>query len=922
MTNIKTFKSIDSILHVTKDVIHKSNNYYEYMIKQNNTLYKKQLPLLMKNSRINALILSKTKEPFFKNFQSQNKEEEADERKVNFYKKLSPLNNIRNIKIRSKKIPPLCPLYNNRGELIPSIIKTSKVLYRSIINYNDNTSSINHCLSSEKITKRKLGAIRLNMGKLKYNKSCDFEIKINFDEYENNFFNEPEYDKLKYDEKKIFGQRKLYEEIIRKKLIELQTVYNKNNTTQKEKIFNFGLQKKKMHLTFDSLKIKINEIKDENSKIIEKVGNPKFEFALPFALLPLFYYKGVDHFLMIISKLIIYNEITQTFQLIKDDDKMIANILENCNDFDVFEDNNISSNRNNNNKNENNSEINNIDYSLFNSSKKSFKKVNKNINNNSNNYLYENKNISLNNSFINNQTPSSANRSSIKNPNSLEMKDKINDITNMSLLNINLTNKNTFGDSKVFKKKLEVKTHDIYPIKYNDDFYNISIYEFLWITESKSYILTIELPLITVHVPSNKSTVKKYINYELLFYIYHTNFVMWHFYIIKYLSSFKNFRIFLEQLNSIPSRKNISFFVTQPKHKRNLSIFYEMTSIITRETNRKFVFNANYMLENDDINNDNIKTNSNTASRSPRKKKHGSVKIRKRKKNSKEKNNNNLNKIKYLSKSITGVKKSNLNNKSEENTETENKSDNNNITDSKIFYNSLSRKNLNVLNFNSIFIQKGLLVVASFINTERVTINEYTFHFNLDQLRKFQLMESLEDKLSFFAKFANINYEKESISFNFEAFNSFDVSKWVEDVNKYNSKYFNNWKPSYEENKAEDVPLPDDVRMMRVFPGLVKNTKIKIEIKCPLIIMKALDEFGFKTTEKVNVDYNIEKKISNLQDINNSLELTKQLLNILKDNNFCRRVYISNRNNLVKYSTGKEKQITIKDNEVHFGNEK
>jgi len=922
MTNIKTFKSIDSILHVTKDVIHKSNNYYEYMIKQNNTLYKKQLPLLMKNSRINALILSKTKEPFFKNFQSQNKEEEADERKVNFYKKLSPLNNIRNIKIRSKKIPPLCPLYNNRGELIPSIIKTSKVLYRSIINYNDNTSSINHCLSSEKITKRKLGAIRLNMGKLKYNKSCDFEIKINFDEYENNFFNEPEYDKLKYDEKKIFGQRKLYEEIIRKKLIELQTVYNKNNTTQKEKIFNFGLQKKKMHLTFDSLKIKINEIKDENSKIIEKVGNPKFEFALPFALLPLFYYKGVDHFLMIISKLIIYNEITQTFQLIKDDDKMIANILENCNDFDVFEDNNISSNRNNNNENENNSEINNIDYSLFNSSKKSFKKVNKNINNNSNNYLYENKNISLNNSFINNQTPSSANRSSIKNPNSLEMKDKINDITNMSLLNINLTNKNTFGDSKVFKKKLEVKTHDIYPIKYNDDFNNISIYEFLWITESKSYILTIELPLITVHVPSNKSTVEKYINYELLFYIYHTNFVMWHFYIIKYLSSFKNFRIFLEQLNSIPSRKNISFFVTQPKHKRNLSIFYEMTSIITRETNRKFVFNANYMLENDDINNDNIKTNSNTASRSPRKKKHGSVKIRKRKKNSKEKNNNNLNKIKYLSKSITGVKKSNLNNKSEENTETENKSDNNNITDSKIFYNSLSRKNLNVLNFNSIFIQKGLLVVASFINTERVTINEYTFHFNLDQLRKFQLMESLEDKLSFFAKFANINYEKESISFNFEAFNSFDVSKWVEDVNKYNSKYFNNWKPSYEENKAEDVPLPDDVRMMRVFPGLVKNTKIKIEIKCPLIIMKALDEFGFKTTEKVNVDYNIEKKISNLQDINNSLELTKQLLNILKDNNFCRRVYISNRNNLVKYSTGKEKQITIKDNEVHFGNEK
>jgi hypothetical protein len=395
---------------------------------------------------------------------------------------------------------------------------------------------------------------------------------------------------------------------------------------------------------------------------------------------------------------------------------------------------------------------------------------------------------------------------------------------------------------------------------------------------------------------------------------------MWHFYIIKYLSSFKNFRIFLEQLNSIPEKKNISFFITQPKHKKNMSTYYELTSIITREANRKFVLNPNYLSEND-TNNENSKSNNNTASKSPRKIKHGSVKIRKIKKISKEKNNNNLNKIKYLSKSITGVKKSNLNYKSEENIEIENQSEIRN-THSKIFYNSLSRKNLNALNFNSIFIQKGLVVIASFINTERVTMNEYTFHFNLEQLRKFQLMESLEDKLSFFVKFANINYEEESISFNFEAFNSFDVSKWVEDVNKYNFKYFNNYKPNYEENKIEDVPLPDDVSMMRVIPGLVKNTKIKIEMKCPLIIMKALDEFGFKTTEKVNVDYKIEKKMSNLGKINNSLELTKKLLIILKDNNFCRRVYISNRNNLLKSSTIKDKQIMFNDNEVNFDNEK
>ena len=56
LNKIKITKNIDSILQVTNDVIYKSNNYREYILNQNNSLYMRQLPLLMKHERMKALI--------------------------------------------------------------------------------------------------------------------------------------------------------------------------------------------------------------------------------------------------------------------------------------------------------------------------------------------------------------------------------------------------------------------------------------------------------------------------------------------------------------------------------------------------------------------------------------------------------------------------------------------------------------------------------------------------------------------------------------------------------------------------------------------------------------------------------------------------------------------------------------------------
>jgi hypothetical protein len=199
----------------------------------------------------------------------------------------------------------------------------------------------------------------------------------------------------------------------------------------------------------------------------------------------------------------------------------------------------------------------------------------------------------------------------------------------------------------------------------------------------------------------------------------------------------------------------------------------------------------------------------------------------------------------------------------------------------------INNNNINSSVFNTLFIQKGLLIVASFINTKKDLIKEYTFHFNIDQLRKFQLMEVLVDKLSFFIKFVKINYEQESISFDFESFNAFDVSLWISDMKKYNYKYLKKYKTLYEEKKNEDIPMSADSSVIKIFQGLAKNTQIKIEVKCPLIYMVVLDELGYKIIEKINIDNRVEKLLSQIT-IYNPLDLTKQIINILKENNFCR----------------------------------
>ena len=918
---IRISKNIDSILQVTNEVIHQNNNYRDYIINQNNSLYMRQLPLLMKNERIKALIHKKLDESQ-KNASTIEEEKDKDKEILTLKKSLSPLKNIRNIKIRSKKLPPLCPLYNARGELIPSAIRSSKVLYKKI-DYSSFLNRVNLGLGFPIRGKPILK--KMEIKKLKYNKSCDFDLKIKLDDLENNYFSKPEYEYLTYDENEIFGKDNIssYEEIIKNKIIELQSTYNKNDTITKQKTYQYGFDKRKIVLTLDSLKIKIYEIKKEDAPVLEKKSDtPYFEYTLPFALLPLFYFKGIDSFLIILTKIITFKENNLKFELEEKSDQIISKILKNCNDFDINNENNAELDNNSNEK-----EIYINDTDMNNSGMRSFSKQNSIIKkNNNNNYVLnsEIKTNQFNNTLISpinnpievNNNNSTIDQNSTNNLNTVN----VNASTNINQ-NSNQTNEIRKTTSAFYNKNTIIKTFDIYASKLKrNESKTISIYEYFWITPIKSFILTIETPLITIFAPSNNNLIKQYIYFELLFYIYKNNFIMWDFYIMKYLSSFKDFRIFFEQLYSIPKKMNNSSFLTLPKVKKILSTNYELTSIITRPLSERKKKTEKTLRQSGSKNNN----------------KSDSPNILRKYESSKTKNFGNINYNSSSNKNILSIKDYNesaninknryskqidnkfshnalnkgLKNSSNSNSPT-NKRNNENELNASNPNNSNTSGNNTLNTYNSVFIQKGLLFIVSLINEEREIMNEFTIHFNVDQLRKFQVMEIMQDKMSYFLKFMIINYDTEKISFDFDSFKELNEMNWITEINKYNYNYLSQHKTISEEKFLDENG--QDLRTVKILKGLKGNIKIKVEMKCPLIIMQDLDDLGFKVTERVNVDYDVEKILSKIS-IHNSLDLTKQLIGILKDNNFCRKIVSTNRT--FKKKTTKKKISFIKENKL------
>ena len=160
------------------------------------------------------------------------------------------------------------------------------------------------------------------------------------------------------------------------------------------------------------------------------------------------------------------------------------------------------------------------------------------------------------------------------------------------------------------KRKVKKETFKLNPKQEKEDLcLDYNIFNFFWKTSNNLFKVCVETPLIIFSIPSYNITLKEYIDFELLFYLFSINFDTWDFYIIKYISSFKIFRIILSQMASLNQKKNINIFLEKPKVKNydfsdekivNILTLNKATDLIDKQKQKKVLSDIDKIVEEDD----------------------------------------------------------------------------------------------------------------------------------------------------------------------------------------------------------------------------------------------------------------------------------------------------------------------------------
>ena len=319
---------------------------------------------------------------------------------------------------------------------------------------------------------------------LKKNKS---NYKLNFfDDYEKNFFFEEDYSGLVYNASDIFENKSKYKQTIIDRVKQLKKGVFDKKTIKFEKKFRYGINKKEVNLTLSTLTISLEDMALPADK-----QNPNLKLNLPIALLPLFYFKGINPFKKLLADIII---VENNFEKISFSEK----------DFNIA--------------------LNNIpDY-----------RTNEVVTNDSN--------------------------ISIKNLKNEDLKSPI--------------------------------------LLRNGNFLSFNNFIFFWVTNSKSLVCKITLPCIHLDILENRISIKNYIDYELLFFLFEKNFEHWEFYVIKYLSTYSKYRNIFQQLDNNDKNNNQTFFFKDPKIKINTFAQEIVVNLYTDLKNKNHVltFSSFYII--------------------------------------------------------------------------------------------------------------------------------------------------------------------------------------------------------------------------------------------------------------------------------------------------------------------------------------
>ena len=306
------------------------------------------------------------------------------------------------------------------------------------------------------------------------------------------FVNDVAYMNLKYDESRIYNGNRNTEiaELIAQKINYFTKNENENQTTFLMK----DIQTKHLNLNLKlfPMKVTFNEVNDNG----ETMKTPFYMFNFPLSLLPIFYYKGIDNFKLILSKIIHFSNDYSTITL---NESALYEYLKSQAQRDKYK-----------------------------QTLKTFRLNNLIMNNNNNHNMFK---------LFNPAASSSRKRNSKK---------RLSNAYNMNIPPHNIKTIHIYNTSLPSLSLTSSKQHLL------SRGYKII---FIWTTPHKQFHVVIETPKVVLIEKDIHLSIEQFIDGYMLFYLYETNFMNWDFYLLNYLFGFKKCRNIIDAIVSKSNHK-------------------------------------------------------------------------------------------------------------------------------------------------------------------------------------------------------------------------------------------------------------------------------------------------------------------------------------------------------------------------------
>ena len=402
------------------------------------------------------------------------------------------------------------------------------------------------------------------------------------------FINNDKYSELKYDDNIIFNSD--YSKFINDRIEYIKNNKIENNQIQLESIFNDS-SGKEIKLKLESIKIVFKTIKEKNklyksynynSKMSEKTQEDLKKEKVLYA--PLYYafllcYKGLKLFKHILVSSITFSE---DYETITFNEKAISSVLRALNsNHTIRKDYTFNQKKGN----------------CSPSSPKKTMPIRKTATKNYTNfstYLYGEKfgsginsvgSFNSKSNFAENFLHKMRKKEEIFHSNNRNR--RMNKIFN----NINIMSENNNDKEK------QKDAHN----SMNNNFNSFNEYIFLWETNKKTFIVSVQMPMIYFKYKTIKNEIVAYCDKYLFLYLYKNNFINWDFYVLNYLFSIKAFRKIILNNYSIHKKLILNEIITKAidsdkQYQFNNLLTFRNKPII--KSNDKGKHNHNFINEN------------------------------------------------------------------------------------------------------------------------------------------------------------------------------------------------------------------------------------------------------------------------------------------------------------------------------------